>query len=270
MRKFLVAVAAAAVVLSATGVAFAVNEYEVITGGSRGEGSPARPAPGLVRFGFRVSDTENLRPSPAKQFRIAAEGLKYYPKARPTCTFAQAEQTPVSRRCRRAIIGSGIARNHAGAVTNRSEKLICNLRVTLINITGPGISSRRGGMAIRLDGDQKVINDPNSREIGCIIGLHDALKGTMHNVRVGGRPSSELRFTVPDNLSNPAQGLENAVIESDTTVRRLTGRVRIRGRNRRVGVYSSIGCNGNQRLARVTFVSADGNRVVATDESNTC
>jgi hypothetical protein len=270
MRKVVAAALAALVVLSAAGTAYAVNTYEVITGGSRGEGSPSRPSPGLVRFGFRVADTENLRPSPSIDYRIGAEGLKYFPQARPSCTYAQVSGSEISRRCRRALVGSGIARNHTGPTPDRTVKLVCNLRVTLYNITGPGINRRRGGLAIRLDADQRTITDPNSREIGCPIAIHTALKGVMHNVRIGGLPASELRFSVPENLAHPAPGLENAVIESDTTVRRLTGRVRVRGNMRRVGIYSSVGCNGNQRLSRVTFTDETGNRVTATDQSNTC
>jgi hypothetical protein len=270
MRKLVVAAMAALVVLSAAGTAYAVNQYEVISGGSRGEGSPSRPAGGLVRFGFRVTDTENLRPSPSIEFRIGAEGLKYFPQAAPTCTFAQVNAAEVSRRCRRAQVGGGIARNQSGSEGDRNQKLVCNLRIRLYNITGPGINRRRGGLAIRLDGDPPFPTDPNSREIGCPLRIHSAIKGVMHNVRIGGLPASELRFTVPDNLAHPAPGVTNSVVESDTTVRRVLRRVRIRGRNRRISVYSSIGCNGNQRLSQVTFISEDGNRVRATDQTNTC
>jgi hypothetical protein len=270
MRKLVVAAMAALVVLSAAGTAYAVNQYEVISGGSRGEGSPSRPSPGLVRFGFRVTETENLRPSPSIQFRIGAEGLKYFPQAAPTCTFAQVNAAEVPRRCRRALVGGGIARNQSGAIGDRNQKLVCNLRLRLYNITGPGISRRRGGLGIRLDADPPFPTDPNSREIGCPLRIHSAIRGTMHNVRIGGQPASELRFTVPENLAHPAEGVENSVVESDTTVRRIVDRVRIQGRNRRVGLYSSIGCNGNQRLSRVTFVPEEGPSVTATDQTNTC
>jgi hypothetical protein len=270
MRKVVAAALAALVVLSAAGTAYAVNEYEVISGGSRGEGSPSRPAPGLVRFGFRVADTDGLRPSPSIDYRIGAEGLKYFPQARPSCTYAQASAPDISSRCRRALVGSGIARNQFGARIDRTAKTVCNLRVRLYNITGPGISRKRGGLAIRLDADQKVITDPESREIGCPAPIGTALKGVMHDVRIGGLPASELRFSVPENLAHPLPGVDNSVVESDTTVRRLTGRVRVRGNMRRVGIYSSIGCNGNQRLSRVTFTDETGNSVRATDQTNTC
>jgi hypothetical protein len=227
-----------------------------------------------VNFGFVVTDTDGLRPSPSVEFRIGAEGLRYFPQATDTCTFAQANRqanTP-ARACRAARIGGGIARAWTGSQANRAappSSQICNLKVTLINITGPGISRKRGGLAVRLDADVKTITDPNSREFGCPLAIHQALKGTMHNVRIAGHPASELRFTVPDNLAHPVAGLETSVVESNTKVRRTVGRVRIKGETRRVGVYSSIGCTG-QRLSRVTFIAENGSRVTATENTNTC
>ena len=92
MRKLWIAgVAAVVVVFSAVGVAYAVNTYEVdIASGSPNKaGSAAKPVPSTLNFGYEVGDTAGNRPSIINQYFIAAEGIKYFPKARPTCTFAQ-------------------------------------------------------------------------------------------------------------------------------------------------------------------------------------
>jgi hypothetical protein len=269
MRKLLVAGLAAVIVFSLAGVAYAVNQYEVIAGGSNVSGTPAKPASGRIQFGFEVSDSDGLRPTPIQNYRIASEGLVTFPRAFPSCTFAQASGEVLNRACNKAKVGSGIVRNHVGSPSDRNSRLICNLQLTLINVTGPGISRSRGGVAIRLDGDTKTITDPNSREIGCVTAIHEAIKAPFFNVRIDGRPSSELRFTVPPDLLHPS-GLDNAVVETNTIVGSKKRSTRIRGKNRRVSFYSSVGCKGRQRAVRVTFIDEQGRTSRETKQTNTC
>src|SRR5918911_5738812 len=98
------AVAAVAAAVTVGGVAYAVNTYVVdIASGGPGNkaGSAAKPLPVFLKFGYEVGDTENLRPSVINQYFIAAEGIKYFPKARPTCTFSQADESPsYSSKCK--------------------------------------------------------------------------------------------------------------------------------------------------------------------------
>ncbi len=270
MRKLWIAVLALAAVVAVAGVAVAANTYTVhLAKATAGKGTAAKPVPAALDFGYRVGDTENMRPFVIKQYRIAAEGLKAFPDARPKCTFEAATDpnattpTALSAACRRAFVGTGTINNLAGAPNDRSQKLECNVTLTLINIsTGdprfPGTVSqirREGGIAIRIDTDPPA----------CPIPVHEALAAPFYNTRIDRTPTSELRFTVPDSLAHPG-GLDNSVVEVTSFIQKKTGRVRVR-RNaprRRVGFYSLVGRRGPTRTVRVTFVDESGAKSTAT------
>jgi hypothetical protein len=265
MRKRLIAALTVVAVLSLGGVAFAENIYEVHIANSspKGKGTPSKPLPVKLGFGYTVGDTEGLRPTVIEQYRIAPEGLITYPKLFPSCTFRQASAPQVAGACRRAIVGSGLVRNEAGAATDRTQKLVCNLKLTLYNISDAG---RNGGMAIRLDGDPPPAA-PGSRDVGCTISVHTAIKAPFFNVRLEGLKTAELRFTVPQQLQEPIGGVQNAVVEATSTVNRKTATTRIKGKRRTVGFYSEIGCKGRNRLTRVTFVDTQGRSFTANRQS---
>ena len=63
MRKLLIAVVAIVAVGAVAGVAIAANTYEVTAArGSGGQGTMKKPIPTKLEFGYRVGDTENMRP----------------------------------------------------------------------------------------------------------------------------------------------------------------------------------------------------------------
>jgi hypothetical protein len=265
MRKRLIAALTAVAVLSFGGVAFAENIYEVHIASStpKGKGSASKPIPVKLGFGYTVGDTEGLRPTVIEQYRIAPEGLVTYPKLFPSCTFRQASAAQVASACRNAKMGSGLVRNEAGAATDRSQKLVCNLRLTLYNLSDAG---RNGGMAIRLDGDPPPAA-PGSKDVGCTLPIHTAIKAPFFNVKVEGLKTSELRFTVPLELQEPLTGVQNAVVEATSTVNKRTATTRIKGKRRTVGFYSKIGCKGNRRTTRVTFVDTQRRSFTANRQS---
>jgi hypothetical protein len=261
MRKLWLAVALGVVAaLAVAGIAAAVNTYEVNLGKTTPEkpGSPAKPVPVRVDFGFLVDDTDNLRPSIIKQYRIGGEGLKYFAKARPTCTFSQADESPeINPACKKAIVGNGTGKNAFGAATDRTAKGPCDINITLINISnGPGVTKKRGGLAVRIDAEPPE----------CPLPLHRSIPAPIFDVTIGGVASSEIRFTVPDNLVHPAPGVDNSIIESVNHVLKKTGTVKIKGKQRTVGFYSSIGRKGKKRTTRVTFVDETGRSFKAETE----
>ena len=259
MRKLWIAAAAAAVVaLSVAGVAYAVNTYEVdIASGSPNKaGSVAKPVPSSLNFGYEVGDTENLRPSVINKYFIASEGIKYFPKARPTCTFAQADESPsYSSSCKKALLGNGTIANAFGASADRTGKSPCDVKLTLLNISnGPGVTKKRGAMAIRIDTDPPA----------CSLSIHGALAAPIFDVKIEGVPSSELRFTVPDNLIHPVPGVDNSVIDVTSHVLKKTGKAKVKGKTRTVGFASAVGRKGKTRTVRVTFVDESGHKATAT------
>jgi hypothetical protein len=268
MRKRLIAAVTAVAVLGlGVGVAFAENVYNVhIASTSKGRGTMAKPLPVKLNFGYTVGDTENLRPTIIKQYRIAPEGHITFPKAFPSCTFAQANRGGSAHpACRKAIVGSGLVRNNFGAAADRTQKGICNLKLTLINISSGSNRAttrqikKQGGMAIRLDGDPPVTGPTT---VGCSIPVHAALAAAFYRVRLNGAPSSELRFDVPDELTMPAPGVANSVIEARSIVNKRIARARVNGRMVRVGYYSKIACR-KTGITRVTFVDEVGRKFTA-------
>lgn len=274
MRKSWIAALALAAVLAVAGVAVAANTYEVhLAGGTTGVGSLKKPVPSKLDFGYRVGDTENMRPFVIKQYRIAAEGTMAYPDARPKCTYAAAtnpnvtDPAQLSSACRKAKVGTGTINNLAGAPNDRSQKLPCNVKLTLINISNgdPRFPDtvkqikRYGGMAIRID------TDPPD----CPISVHEALAAPFYKTKIQRVPTVELRFTVPDSLAHPG-GLDNSVVEVTSHIQKLTGRVPVRngvpvaGATRKVGYYSLVGRKGKTRTVRVTFVDESGAKSTAT------
>jgi hypothetical protein len=279
MRKLWIAVVALAAVLAVAGVALAANTYSVDIAKSKSasKGSPTKPSAASLDFGFSVGDTENMRPLVIEQYRIAPEGLVTYPKAFKSCTFEQATNPDVGSAsalapaCKKAVIGKGSIHNDAGAPNDRTQKITCDVILTLINIrTGdPRYPEtvkqikRRGGIAIRIDQPQSNgVDDPAKCPP---IDLHEALAAPYYDVKVDGVKTSELRFSVPDTLAHPS-GLDNSVKETISHIKKKTAMTRIAGKRREVGFYSSIGRKGRTRTLKVTYVDESGAKKTATKQ----
>ena len=261
MRKFSVAVIVGVIAaLSVAGVASAVNTYVISIGKTTPDkpGSPSKPSPAKVDFGYKVGDSENLRPSVINQYYIAAEGIKYFPNAAAKCTFAQANESPaINKKCKAAVVGTGTIANAFGAASVRTAKAPCDVKLTLINIsTGNGVTKKRGGIAIRIDTDPPA----------CPLSIHSGLVAPIYDVKLDGIPSSEYRFKVPDNLVHPAPGVDNSVIDVVSHIPKKPKSVKIGGKTRKVSFASSVGRKGKKRTLRVTFVSEDGHKSTAVQE----
>jgi len=281
MRKLLVAALALAAVMAVAGVAYAANTYVVhIAKSSPGKGSLAKPIPTKLDFGYQVGDTQDMRPFVIREYRIAAEGTRSYPASRPKCTFDQATDPTVTdpanlpAACIKANVGTGTIDNLAGAPNDRTQKLPCDVKLTLINIsTGdprfPKTVSqikKRGGIAIRIDTDPPA----------CPIPVHEALAAPFYDTKIEGIPTAELRFTVPDSLAHPG-GLDNSVVEVTSFIKKKTGKVGTKkgvpqpnskkGKKKKVGFYSLVGRKGKTRTTRVTFIDESGAKNTAIKKS---
>ena len=283
MRKLWTAmVGALAISVAVAGFAIAANTYEVpkeLVGASpNAKGSLKKPVPAKLQFGFRVNDTEGMRPFVVERYFIAAEGLQTFPETRPTCTYAQATDPLVSdpkdlpKACRKAVVGSGTIHNEAGAPNDRSQKITCDVKITLVNIsTGdPRYPEtvkqikKRGGMAIRIDQyvTEQGADDPDRCPP---IDLHEALAAPFYDVKVDGVSTAELRFNVPETLKHPS-GLDNSVREVASTVKKLKGKAKVKGKERTVGFYSAVGKKGKTRTTRVTFIDESGAKFTQTQK----
>jgi hypothetical protein len=261
MRKLWMAVTLGVVAaLAVAGMAGAVNTYVISIGKATPDkpGSPSKPSPAKVDFGYKVGDSENLRPSVINRYYIASEGIKYFPQAVPKCTFAQADESPAyAKKCKAAVVGTGTIANAFGASTDRTAKAPCDVKLTLINISnGKGVTKKRGGIAIRID-----TGPPD-----CPLEIHGSLPAPIFDVKLDGIPSSEYRFTVPDSLVHPAPGVDNSVIDVVSHIPKKLHTIKIKGKNRKVSFASSVGRKGKKRTLRVTFISEDGHKETAVQE----
>jgi len=246
--------------LAVAGMASAVNTYVISIGKATPDkpGTPSKPVPTKVDFGYKVGESENLRPSVINQYYIASEGIKYFPQAVPKCTFAQADESPAySKKCKAAVVGNGTIANAFGASSNRAAKAPCDVKLTLINISnGKGVTKKRGGIAIRIDTGPPA----------CPLDIHGALPAPIFDVKLGGVPASEYRFTVPDSLVHPAPGVDNSVIDVVSHIPKKLHTIKIKGKSRKVSFASSVGRKGKKRTLRVTFISEDGHKSTAIQQ----
>jgi hypothetical protein len=276
MRKLSIPALAALAAILVAGVAYAANVYTV-NGDTRprAKGSLKKPKPVALKFSYTVADDNPAnRGIPVKQYRIGAEGLVTYPRAFPSCSGGTSganhpNPSTAAKRCRRARVGGGTIKALVGARNTPTTSSNCVLKLSLYNLK-PGnygaagrISKRTGGLAIRIDGDPPAPPGLDNRYRGqCLAAQHAAILAPYKTVKIRGRKSSELRFTVPPELLHPAQGLDVTVRDVVSTIKKGVSkkRVKIKGKRRKVGFYSAIGCKGRKRSIQVTFVSETGQK----------
>jgi len=250
MRKLLIVALALAAVVSVVGVALAANTYKVhkASTSASGKGSKAKPIPTGITLGFQVADSDpSKRGTVVEKYAIGAEGIVTNPKAAPKCAFTDMDnEATVPSKCNKAKVGDGIVLNAAGASSDQSfaASSPCNLQVRLYN--------NGKGMIIRLDSNGKPAPaDFSSREIGCLLPIATAINGTFVKTTIAGLPSSDFRFTVPQNLKHPLAGIDNSIRESVTKIALKTKVIN----GRKTGFYEKVGCKANKRTTRATFTT---------------
>jgi hypothetical protein len=280
MRKLFTAAVAVFAVLAVAGIAYAANVYTVDGSTSpRGKGTPSKPLPVSLNFGYTVAD-ENpaFRGTPVEKYFIGAEGLVTYPEEFPTCPYstatgggANAQDASVAKKaCKKARVGGGIIKAYAGPNQDQTVKLNCVLELNLYNLK-PGnygirgkVSKKHGALGIRIDGVQASIPNLNDEHKGkCATAQNEAILAPYKPVKIKGVKSDELQFTVPQSLLHPS-GLDTVVQDVTSAIKKIVTRKRIGGKNRKVGFYSAIGCKGKQRSIQVTFISESGQRTPLT------
>ncbi len=278
MPKFLIAAVAAVSVLAVSAVAYAANVYTVDGGTKpRGKGTAAKPLPVSLDFDFSVRDENpDFRGTPIEKYFIAAEGLVTYPELFPTCSGGtdgvnNPDLNTVKRVCKKARVGGGFIFAYGGATNTPTQKLNCVLELNLYNLKpgnyGPRgrIGKKNGGLAIRVDGVPPGPPALEERYKGeCALPQNEAILAPYKTVKVKGVTSDELQFTVPQSLLHPATGAETVVQLNNASIRKRTATKRIKGKNRKVGFYSAVGCKGRKRSIQVTFITESGQRTPIT------
>ena len=252
MRKVWIAALALAAVFAITGSALAVNVYKVHKAGTtaKGKGSTRHPIPTGITLGFQVGESDSTkRATVIEKYAIGAEGIVANTKGAPKCAFDQLNDPgPVPAKCNKARVGGGLVKNAAGPNNNQSLAVSspCNLKLDLYN-TG-------SGMVIHLSSESKPPPpDFNSNQVGCLLpidGRH-SINGKFVKTKIAGKPATDFRFTVPENLKHPAPGTDNSIRENVSKILLKTQKVK----GKVVGFYNKVGCKGTKRTTRATFIT---------------
>ena len=248
-----IALAAAAVSLLAVGVALAVtNTYSVTASTSPTKaGTKKKPVPISLGFNYSVGEVDGNRPSSIKQYKIQFDGVALQQKGLKKCTADQINGAGNDSSCpAAAVVGTGSVDNNLGATNNPADKsLHCFLALTVYNST-------KKHATLYLQG-----RSANPAPKDCITNIDTAIDAQY----VTNSKSSTLQFTVPPALLHPVPGLDNAVLNVQSTIKRTkTVKIGKGKRARKYGYYSSVGgCKKKKRNVQVTFVSEDGKESVA-------
>jgi hypothetical protein len=246
MRKVRIAVVALCVSLVAAAVAFAAqtNTYTV-TGKvlPTKAGTKKNPKPVGLNFDYTVGEANGQRPSPVKSYNIAFDGLRVNGARFAKCTAAKINAAQTDAGCpKKAAVGAGKVVIISGPRSDPTNKsIMCHLDLTVYN-------GGAGKAALFLRGGP---NDPRGAAFSCPIAVSQAIDANY----IANSKGTSLRFNVQGALLHPAAGLDNAVVQVKSTIKRLTTRYK----GRTVGYYESIGgCVAGKRNITVTFVSEAG------------
>ena len=260
MRKLLIAVIAVVTALAVAGIAMAANVYDLTESSTfkKGKGSPSNPVPKGISFDYTVKDSAGPRGAPVKTYKIQFQGLttKYQNKF-PQCSFADANQNAplatVMQKCGKAKVGGG--RIESLVAFDSVPPLPPKVRMTS-TCTRTCSSRCSTSRAAWRSGSTPITPAPTSQNgpFGGPVPTHQAINARHKSVKINGIKSSSLEFDVPEELRHN-NGLTITVARTASTIDRKVKKVKIKGKTRKVGVYSAIGCAENgKRIVRVTFV----------------
>jgi hypothetical protein len=281
MRKLLIPALAALVAIAVAGIAYAANVYTVDGDTApHGKGSAAKPLPVSLDFSYTVADSDPAnRGIPVEKYFIGAEGLVTYPKAFPSCSGGTSgannpDPAAAAKACKKARVGGGIIKALVGTRAAPTSSANCVLELNLYNLKpgsygDAGKIGKTGGLAIRIDGDPPPPPSIDDQYKGqCLAAQHAAIIAPYKTVKIKGVKSSELQFTVPPELLHPAQGLDVTVRDVTSAIKKIVSKkaITIKGKKRKVGFYSAIGCKGGKRSIQVTFVSETGQKSPVTKD----
>lgn len=237
---------ATALVLSLSAVAFAQsggNSYTVEGATSPSKaGSKKKPVGVKLDFDFSVDGANGQRPAVVNSYAIFFGGLKANYASFPKCAISKMEADQSIDGCPKgAIVGTGFIENATGLKSDQNDRSIhCNAQLWVVNSGG-------GKGAIFVKGDPASSNPKTN----CAIELAAPIPTTFKNSSKG----TTLTFTVPQVLKHPATTLDNAVLKTESTIKK----VKAKGKY----FYESIGgCKGGKRDVSVTFTTEAGQKTV--------
>jgi hypothetical protein len=251
LRKLRIITIAAIAVLAVSVAAYAavVNTYSVTASTSPTKaGTKKKPIPVKLTFNYKVGEVNNQRPSPVKAYKIQFNGLQANTKPFKSCTADSINANGGDTACPAAAnMGSGNIQAYVGPTNDPTNKsLYCYLALTFYN-------GGNNHAALYLKGDPGA-SDPQKQ---CVTGISQAIDATF----VKNSKGTSLNFEVPPTLLHPIAGLDSAVFNVGSTIKKVTKKVK----GKTVGFFqSSGGCKSHKRAVTVTFVPETGSEQTAT------
>ena len=276
MRKIALMAVAVVALFGVVAVAEAANTYTVTVAKvtPTKAGTKAKPKPVTINFGYQVGETSNNRPSVTTDYEIAfgkniKSNRKFF-KGNKTCTVAQAGyvsgQAPKCPATAKA--GSGSINNLAGDATKPSDKIVCNLGLTLYVGDGKSVpASANDGIAVKNDIVLAIKKRPTDN---CALSVDAALPAAFVSTSKG----SALKFHVKKvPFQQPIPGVDNSVINVTSSFgKSVVVRQRVGGRLKSVrrGLMESVGCTNRSHSVNVVFTPAGGGAPLTATKAAPC
>jgi hypothetical protein len=246
LRKLRIITLAIAGLLVLTAIAFAAQENTYTVSASTSPttaGTAKKPVPVQVKFGYTVGEKSQQRPALIKKYDINFAGLQVNGSLFPGCSQAKIDQDQTDANCPKgSLMGTGNVENAAGPTNDPSNKaLSCHLDLKFYN-------SGKNKAALYLKGGP---NDPRGAAKSCPLEVNKAIDANFVQTKKG----TSLVFSVDDTLLHPAPGFDNAVINVNSVIKKVTKKVK--GKTR--GFFESFGgCKNKKRAITVTFTPVSG------------
>jgi hypothetical protein len=246
LRKVSLVVAAAAALLCFAAVALAQTNTYTVSGKIASGGSKKKPKPVGVVFKYTVGTQEGTLASPVKTYKIHLDGVKgngaFVAKKCPASKL-NAMSTPDDSSCPAGSkVGSGVVNALVGTAGNAIDDTTAKCRLDLSIYGGTSKS-----LTLFLEGKPPT----------CIAAINQAIDAKLTTDSKGGN----LTFTVPPGLLHPVAGLDVAVTDVSSTIKKL-------GKGTK-GLFTSTGCKGKRNI-EVTFTAETGQTAKQSNTAGSC
>jgi hypothetical protein len=250
MKKTRIAILAiaASLVCAAVVLAAQVNVYTVTASTSPTKsGTKKHPKPVKLNFNYTVGEKSGQRPALIDKYSIGFGGMAVNTAVTKGCTADRINQgiaqgiEPEQSCPKGSQVGSGKVENRAGQTTDptsQPDALKCHLDLKIYN-------SGKNHAALYLKGNPTNPSGP------CPLAVDQAIDATFVKKNGG----TALEFSVDQTLQHPAAGIDNAVVQVQSSINKVTGKVK----GVKHGFFETVGdCKNNKRPVNVTFHQVDG------------
>jgi hypothetical protein len=280
MRKIAMIAVAVTALFGVVAIAQAANTYTVTvaTVGPTKAGTKAHPKSVTINFGYQVGESAGNRPSVTTDYVIAfgkqiKSNRKYF-KGNKVCTVAQAGYTSGQPpNCpSTAQAGKGTINNLAGDATIPSQKVTCNLGLTLFVGDGTTVpAAANDGIAVKND---LVLAIKRVNQADCALNVDAALPAGFVTTADG----TALKFHVKKTpFQQPLPGVDNSVVNVTSSVGKTTKvATRVKVGKRTVtkqvtrGLFESTGCLSKAHKVNVAFTPAGGGAAIHASKAAPC